>query len=115
MQIDESFLLRTFGRFGPIASVKIMWPRSDDEKRRARNSGFVAFMKRKDAEAAKDEMSGEVAPQCESLVRLRKQLTGPPVLGPACLPARPALLPGTRLLRTPLMPGLAPARRRPGV
>jgi hypothetical protein len=36
-----------------------MWPRSEDEKRRARNSGFVAFMKRKDAEAAKDEMSGE--------------------------------------------------------
>ena len=35
-----------FGRYGPIASVKIMWPRDDDQRRRGRNSGFVAFMVR---------------------------------------------------------------------
>lgn len=58
-QVDESFLLRTFGRFGPIASVKIMWPRTEEEHRRQRNCGFVAFMKRSDAAKAKNEMDGE--------------------------------------------------------
>ncbi|KAJ6957013.1 hypothetical protein NC653_039054 [Populus alba x Populus x berolinensis] len=47
-QVDENFLLRTFGRFGPIASVKIMWPRTEEERRRQRNCGFVAFMNRVD-------------------------------------------------------------------
>ena len=56
--MDENFLLRTFGRFGPIASVKIMWPRTEEERRRQRNCGFVAFMNRADAQAAKDEMQG---------------------------------------------------------
>lgn len=60
MQVDENFLLRTFGRFGPIASVKIMWPRTDEERRRQRNCGFVAFMNRNEAQAAKDEMQGKV-------------------------------------------------------
>lgn len=50
--------MRTFGRFGPIASVKIMWPRTDEEKRRQRNCGFVSFMHRADGQAAKDEMQG---------------------------------------------------------
>lgn len=50
--------MRTFGRFGPIASVKIMWPRTEEEHRRQRNCGFVAFMNRADGQAAKDEMQG---------------------------------------------------------
>lgn len=56
--MNENFLLRTFGRFGPIASVKIMWPRTEEEHRRERKSGFVAFMNRADGQAAKDEMQG---------------------------------------------------------
>ncbi|TKY45633.1 U2 snRNP-associated SURP motif-containing protein [Spatholobus suberectus] len=52
-KVDENFLLRTFGRFGPIASVKIMWPRTEEERRRQRNCGFVAFMNRADGQAAK--------------------------------------------------------------
>lgn len=59
-QVDENFLLRTFGRFGPIASVKIMWPRTEEEIRRQRNCGFVAFMNRADGQAAKDEMQGSL-------------------------------------------------------
>lgn len=42
--VDEEVLKREFGRFGPIASVKIMWPRDEEQRRRGRNSGFVAFM-----------------------------------------------------------------------
>ena len=39
-------LKREFVRFGDIASVKIMWPRDDLQRMRARNCGFVAFMVR---------------------------------------------------------------------
>ena len=42
--LDEHVLMKEFGRFGPIASVKIMWPRDEEQRRRGRNNGFVAFM-----------------------------------------------------------------------
>lgn len=44
--VDEEVLKKEFGRFGPLASVKIMWPRDDDQRRRGRNCGFVAYMVR---------------------------------------------------------------------
>jgi U2-associated protein SR140 len=43
-QVNEAHLAREFGRFGPIGSVKIMWPRDEEQRRRGRNCGFVAFM-----------------------------------------------------------------------
>ena len=42
--VNEDVLKKEFGRFGPLASVKIMWPRDDDQRRRGRNCGFVAYM-----------------------------------------------------------------------
>lgn len=42
--VDEQILLREFGRFGPIGSVKVMWPRDEEQRRRGRNTGFVLFM-----------------------------------------------------------------------
>lgn len=56
--VDESMLLHEFGRFGPIGSVKIMWPRDEEQRRRGKNTGFVAFMRREDAERAKDALDG---------------------------------------------------------
>lgn len=56
--VDESMLMREFGRFGPIGSVKIMWPRDEDQRRRGRNTGFVAFMRRADADQAKNALDG---------------------------------------------------------
>lgn len=50
--------MELFGRFGPLASVKIMWPRTDEEKSRGRNCGFVAFMNRKDGERALKHLKG---------------------------------------------------------
>lgn len=41
-----------FGKYGEINSVKIMWPRSEEEKARKRNCGFVSFKLRADAEDA---------------------------------------------------------------
>ncbi|KAJ1443332.1 hypothetical protein B484DRAFT_389608, partial [Ochromonadaceae sp. CCMP2298] len=48
----EEHLLALFGRCGPINSVKVMWPRTDEERARKRNCGFVSFKSRVDAEDA---------------------------------------------------------------
>lgn len=40
----KKILAREFGRFGPIASIKIMWPRTEEQRRANRNCGFVAYM-----------------------------------------------------------------------
>lgn len=57
--MTEQQLCEVFGRFGPLASVKIMWPRSDEERARGRNCGFVAFMNRKDGERAMKNLNGK--------------------------------------------------------
>ncbi|KAJ7594034.1 hypothetical protein C8J56DRAFT_1002045 [Mycena floridula] len=62
----EPSLGMLFARAGPVGSVKIMWPRADvmpgpaaDRRTKTSNlSGFVSFMKRKDAEAALQEYDG---------------------------------------------------------
>ena len=56
--IDEERLVLEFGRFGDIASVKIMWPRTPEEALRGRNSGFISYMERSSGESAIREMSG---------------------------------------------------------
>jgi U2-associated protein SR140 len=48
----EERLTELFGRYGEINSVKIMWPRTDEEKAKKRNCGFVSYMRRRDAEDA---------------------------------------------------------------
>ncbi|TCD71267.1 hypothetical protein EIP91_011746 [Steccherinum ochraceum] len=68
--VTEQSLGQFFARCGPVASVKIMWPRGDattgpgadmTQSRRSKSSGlsgFVAFMKRKGAEEALRELDG---------------------------------------------------------
>lgn len=58
LQMNEEMLCQEFGRYGPLASVKIMWPRTDEERARERNCGFVAFMNRRDAERALNNLNG---------------------------------------------------------
>lgn len=57
--MTEPELCEIFGQFGPLASVKIMWPRTDEERSRGRNCGFVAFMNRKDGERALNALKGQ--------------------------------------------------------
>ncbi|KAJ0090699.1 hypothetical protein Patl1_12602 [Pistacia atlantica] len=90
-QVDENFLLRTFGRFGPIASVKIMWPRTEEERRRQRNCGFVAFMNRADGQAAKDEMQGVVVYEYELKIGWGKSVALPSQALPAPPPGQMAI------------------------
>lgn len=56
---DEITLCRAFVQYGPIASVKIMWPRTAEEFGRDHNSGFVCFMDREHAAQALAEMNGK--------------------------------------------------------
>ncbi|CAH8830374.1 unnamed protein product [Trichobilharzia szidati] len=58
-KMTEQQLCEAFGRYGPLASVKIMWPRTEEERSRGRNCGFVAFMNRKDGERALDNIRGK--------------------------------------------------------
>jgi RNA recognition motif-containing protein len=55
----EQDVMKAFGKFGPIAGCKILWPRSNDVVRQL-NSGFVSFMLQTDAEKAFDDMEGKM-------------------------------------------------------
>ncbi|KAF2880369.1 hypothetical protein ILUMI_25785 [Ignelater luminosus] len=56
-KITEQDLMQVFGAYGPLASVKIMWPRCDDKTtNRTTNCGFVAFMSRSDGERAMHDL-----------------------------------------------------------
>ncbi|CAI0438568.1 unnamed protein product [Linum tenue] len=115
-QVDENFLLRTFGRFGPIASVKIMWPRTDEERRRQRNCGFVAFMYRADAQAAKDEMQGVVVYEYELKIGWGKSVALPSQALPAPPPGHMAIRSkegATVILSGPSGPSGAPVSSGP--
>jgi len=57
--VNEEMLCKKFAQYGPIASVKIMWPRTQEEKDRNRNCGFVSFMKREHAENALKDTDGK--------------------------------------------------------
>lgn len=59
--MSEQQLCELFGKFGPLASVKIMWPRSEEERARGRNCGFVAYMNRKDGERALANLQGKMS------------------------------------------------------
>nr|XP_046267696.1 U2 snRNP-associated SURP motif-containing protein isoform X2 [Scatophagus argus] len=59
-KMNEEILCKEFGKYGPLASVKIMWPRTDEERCRTSNRAFVAFMTRKDAERALAALDGKV-------------------------------------------------------
>ncbi|KAH7057753.1 hypothetical protein BKA57DRAFT_447667 [Linnemannia elongata] len=58
-QVNEEQLCMEFGIYGPIASVKVMWPRTQEEIDRGCNIGFVNFMERGDAAKALREMEGK--------------------------------------------------------
>ncbi|GAA5980839.1 hypothetical protein JCM11641_004738 [Rhodosporidiobolus odoratus] len=64
--VTEESLGKLFAQFGPVGSVKIMWPRMDSGQLNPlaagvggrKLGGFVAFLRRPDAERAAKEMDG---------------------------------------------------------
>ncbi|KAL1006661.1 hypothetical protein UPYG_G00075070 [Umbra pygmaea] len=77
-QMNEEMLCQEFGRYGPLASVKIMWPRTDEERARERNCGFVAFMNRRDAERALKNLNGKMVMNFEMKLGWGKGVPIPP-------------------------------------
>ncbi|CAE7872816.1 RRC1, partial [Symbiodinium microadriaticum] len=55
----EELLSREFGRFGEITSIKIMYPRNEQQRQRGMNSGFVQFKTRQQAEYARLKLNGK--------------------------------------------------------
>lgn len=92
--------MEIFGRYGPLASIKIMWPRSEEEKSRGRNCGFVAYMSRLDAERALKCLNGRDVMSYEmklgwgkSVSILTYPIYIPPALMQHYLPPPPSGLP----------------------
>ncbi|KAJ2907681.1 hypothetical protein GGI21_003644, partial [Coemansia aciculifera] len=56
--VDEQAMGLAFAKYGPIASLKIMWPRTSEEHSRQRNTGFVSYMDRECAVNAIRAMDG---------------------------------------------------------
>ncbi|KAF4663441.1 U2 snRNP-associated SURP domain-containing protein [Perkinsus chesapeaki] len=54
--VTEDMLIKEFGKYGSITSVKIMYPRTDEERSRGYVPAFIAFANRDEAQAAKDAM-----------------------------------------------------------
>ncbi|KAM7369845.1 hypothetical protein PAMP_011135 [Pampus punctatissimus] len=77
-QMNEEMLCQEFGRYGPLASVKIMWPRTEEERARERNCGFVAFMNRRDAERALKNLNGKMIMNFEMKLGWGKGVPIPP-------------------------------------
>ncbi|CAK4135126.1 unnamed protein product [Aphanomyces euteiches] len=123
--VTEAMLRNLFGSFGPIYSVKIMWPRSDEERSRGRNAGFICFCKRLDADNARIHLhetnveGNEISVMWGKSVKmdpvmLSNAMTAPPPpprAGPPQVFMRPppSSLPPPR----PLPPGVAPLPQRP--
>ncbi|CAE7777846.1 U2surp [Symbiodinium pilosum] len=55
----EELISREFGRFGEITSIKIMYPRNEQQRQRGMNSGFVQFKTRAQAEYARLKLNGK--------------------------------------------------------
>lgn len=77
-KMQEKELCEIFGKFGPLASVKIMWPRTEEERSRGRNCGFVAFMNRKDGERAMSNLKGKEISSFEMKLGWGKAVPIPP-------------------------------------
>lgn len=97
-KMNEELLCKEFGKYGPLASVKIMWPRNDEERCRTSNRAFVAFMTRKDAEKALASLDGKVVMGFEMKLGWGR---------PARIPPQPLYTPiGVRIVPIPPPSGL---------
>uniref|UniRef100_A0A8C5D6R4 Zgc:163098 n=1 Tax=Gadus morhua TaxID=8049 RepID=A0A8C5D6R4_GADMO len=92
-KMNEEMLCKEFGKYGPLASVKIMWPRTDEERCRTTNRAFVAYMTRRDAERALASLDGKTVMGFEMKLGWGK---------PARIPPQPLYTPtGMRLAPPP--------------
>ncbi len=55
-EVTEEMLARIFSAHGEVESVKLMLPRSEEERKRKRNCAFIKFYKYEAAFLAKEEL-----------------------------------------------------------
>jgi U2-associated protein SR140 len=55
--VTEEKLEQVFSKYGRIYSIKIMWPRSEEERARRRMCGFVSFFTRREADDARTHVN----------------------------------------------------------
>ncbi|KAJ2378616.1 hypothetical protein H4S02_007319 [Coemansia sp. RSA 2611] len=79
-QVDEQALCLAFAKYGPIGSLKIMWPRTPEEHGRQHNRAFVSFMDRECATRAIRAMNGKEFDGCNLRIAWGK---------PVPIPSRP--------------------------
>jgi len=117
--VTEEMLYKDFAAFGRINSIKIMWPRTEEERRRSRNCGFVSFTNRHDAEKAKNTMDGREILGVDLRIGWSKavKIGGAPqapgfvaAATPGSIPRLPGMLPGAaRAAPAPQLPVAIPS------
>jgi U2-associated protein SR140 len=105
--VTEETIMKAFGAYGEIFSVKVMWPRSDDERRRGRNRGFVSFRQRDEAEDAQQAMDDSVLEGVRISVAWGRALKDQPGAGGVGSTAASRSAYGARPPKTPALPGAA--------
>ncbi len=56
-EVNEEMLAKIYSKYGEIESIKLMQPRSEDERKRKRNCAFIKFFKYEAAYLAKEELA----------------------------------------------------------
>eukprot|EP01062_Namystynia_karyoxenos_P051420 TRINITY_DN40369_c0_g1_i2.p1 TRINITY_DN40369_c0_g1~~TRINITY_DN40369_c0_g1_i2.p1 ORF type:complete len:465 (+),score=70.19 TRINITY_DN40369_c0_g1_i2:76-1395(+) len=77
--INEASLVRTFGEHGAIASVKIMWPRTDQERARVFTKAYVNFMDIEDARRAFEALHGTALCGCRMRLSWGRSMSKPAI------------------------------------
>lgn len=86
LDIKMEELLDTFGSYGPLASARILYPRSEAERVRDHLCGFIGFMSRFDVERAMANLQGLV---------IRKDPIKFSLAKPVVIPQQPFYVPPT--------------------
>ncbi|KAJ2101662.1 hypothetical protein GGI09_001644 [Coemansia sp. S100] len=76
-QVDEQALCLEFAKYGPIGSLKIMWPRTPEEHGRQHNRAFVSYMDRECATKAICAMNGKEFYGCSLRIAWGKRVAIP--------------------------------------
>lgn len=73
--INESVLQEVFSKYGRVESVKVLWPRTEEERPRHVNNGFVNYFTRSDASKAIVSLNCEDSTASNHLLTRRNRTT----------------------------------------
>ena len=56
-EVSEEMLAKIYSKYGEVESIKLMQPRTEEERKRKRNCAFIKFYKYEAAYLAKEELA----------------------------------------------------------